>query len=38
MNRFVVLRHGEVVGTGRREDVTVDDVIALITGAIHLQN
>jgi D-xylose transport system ATP-binding protein len=38
MNRFVVLRHGEVVGTGRREDVTVDDVIAMITGAIHLQN
>ena len=38
INRFVVLRHGEVVGSGRREDVSVDDVISMITGAINVQN
>jgi len=35
-NRFVVLRHGEVVGTGNIKDVTVDDVVYMITGAIHV--
>ena len=35
---FVVLRHGEVVGMGEREDVSIGDVISMITGAIHQQN
>jgi len=35
-NRFVVLRHGEVVGKGNIKDVTVDDVVSMITGAIHV--
>jgi len=38
INRFVVLRHGEVVGTDRRENVTIDDVVSMITGAIHTQS
>lgn len=33
-NKFVVLRHGQVVGSGNREDVTTDDIVAMITGAI----
>ena len=35
---FVVLRHGEVVGMGGREDVSIGDVVSMITGAIHQQN
>ena len=35
-NRFVVLRHGAVVGKGNIKDVTVDDVVSMITGAIHV--
>ena len=35
-NRFVVLRHGGVVGKGQIKDVTVDDVVSMITGAIHV--
>jgi len=35
-SRFVVLRHGAVVGTGNIRDVTVDDVVYMITGAIHV--
>jgi D-xylose transport system ATP-binding protein len=38
INRFVVLRHGEVVGNGRREDVSIGDVVSMITGAIHQQS
>jgi len=38
INRYVVLRHGAAVGTGNREDVSIDDVISMITGAIHIQN
>ena len=38
INRFVVLRHGEIVGMGRREDVSIGDVVSMITGAIHIQN
>ena len=38
INRFVVLRHGEVVGMGRREDVIISDVVSMITGAIHMQS
>jgi D-xylose transport system ATP-binding protein len=38
INRYVVLRHGEVVGTGKREDVSIGDVVSIITGAIHMQN
>jgi D-xylose transport system ATP-binding protein len=36
--RFVVLRHGELVGEGNIGDVTVDDVVSMITGAIHVSN
>jgi len=38
ITRFVVLRHGEVVGSGMRKDVSTDDVVSMITGAIQLQN
>ena len=38
INRFVVLRHGEVVGSGMRKDVSTDDVVSMITGAIELEN
>jgi len=38
INRFVVLRHGEIVGMGRREDVSIGDVVSIITGAIHIQS
>jgi len=37
-NKFVVLRHGEVVGKGLIKDVEVDDVVAMITGAMELKN
>ncbi|OQX57359.1 hypothetical protein B5M50_05910 [candidate division KSB1 bacterium 4484_219] len=36
--RFVVLRHGEMVGEGKIADVKVDDVVAMITGAIHVRD
>jgi len=36
-SRFVVLRRGEIVGKGRVKDVAIDDVIAMITGAIHIK-
>jgi len=36
-SRFVVLRHGEVVGAGKTNEVTVDDVVSMITGAIHVR-
>jgi D-xylose transport system ATP-binding protein len=35
ISKYVVLRHGEVVGSGKREDVSLDDVVSMITGAIH---
>ena len=38
MNRFVILRHGEVVGVGEKKDVTVDDVVSMITGAIEIKD
>jgi D-xylose transport system ATP-binding protein len=36
--KFVVLRHGAVVGSGSMEDAGVDEVVAMITGAIHVSN
>jgi len=36
INRFVILRHGEVVGAGRADQVSMQDVVATITGAIQL--
>lgn len=36
INKFVVLRHGEVVGKGHIQDVTPDDIVSMITGAIRL--
>lgn len=38
MNRFIILRHGEVVGVGEKKDVTVDDVVSIITGAIEIKD
>ncbi len=38
MNRFVVLRHGEVAGQGKVEEVTPDEVVAMITGAIRIKS
>jgi D-xylose transport system ATP-binding protein len=37
INKYVVLRHGKVVGKGNIKDVTVDDVVSMITGAIHVK-
>ncbi len=37
-SRFIVLRHGEIVGRGNIKDVAVDDVVSIITGAIHVTN
>jgi len=34
--RFVVLRHGAVAGTGDIRNVSVDEVVSMITGAIHV--
>ncbi len=38
MTKFIVLRHGAVVGQGNIGDVTVDDVVSMITGAIHVSD
>ncbi|HBY56403.1 MAG TPA: sugar ABC transporter ATP-binding protein [Candidatus Atribacteria bacterium] len=38
MNKYVVLRHGEVVGVGEKKDVSVDDVVSMITGAIEIKD
>jgi len=37
-NKFVVLRHGEVVGRGKIGEVTVDEIVSMITGAIHIKS
>ena len=38
ISKYVVLRHGEVVGKGNIKDVSVDDVVSMITGAIHVSD
>jgi D-xylose transport system ATP-binding protein len=38
ISKYVVLRHGEVVGKGNIEDVSVDDVVSMITGAIYVSD
>lgn len=38
INKYVVLRHGEVVGMGKREDVSQEDIVSMITGAISVKN
>lgn len=38
INKFVILRHGNVVGSGKPQDVTMQDLVATITGAIHLND
>ncbi len=38
ISKFVVLRHGEVAGQGNIEDVSVDDVVSMITGAINVSD
>jgi len=34
INKYVVLRRGEVVGAGRKEDVSRKDIVSMVTGAI----
>jgi D-xylose transport system ATP-binding protein len=34
--RFVVLRHGEVIGKGPMRETTPDEIVSMITGAIHV--
>jgi D-xylose transport system ATP-binding protein len=36
VNKYVVLRRGEVVGAGRKEDVSKNDIVSMITGAINI--
>jgi len=36
INKYVVLRRGEVVGAGRKEDVSKNDIVSMITGAIDI--
>jgi len=36
--RFVVLRHGRVVGEGAMADVTAEGIVGMITGAIRTRN
>ncbi len=38
ISKYVVLRHGEVVGRGNIKEVSVDDVVSMITGAIHVSD
>jgi len=38
INKYVVLRHGEVVGMGRKEDVSQEDIVSMITGATNIKN
>jgi len=38
MTKYVVLRHGKVVGAGEKKDVSVDDVVSMITGAIEIKD
>jgi D-xylose transport system ATP-binding protein len=35
-NKFVILRHGLVSGQGMVADVTADDIVSMITGAINV--
>jgi D-xylose transport system ATP-binding protein len=35
-NKFVILRHGLVAGKGMVADVTADDLVSMITGAIKV--
>ena len=35
-NKFVILRHGLVSGQGMIADVTADDIVSMITGAINV--
>jgi D-xylose transport system ATP-binding protein len=37
-NRFVVLRHGQMTGGGPIDQSTVDEVVSMITGAIHVRD
>jgi len=36
VNKYVVLRRGEVVGAGRKEDVSKNDIVQMITGVINI--
>jgi len=36
INKYIVLRHGEVVGVGRKEDVSTEDIVSMITRVIKI--
>ena len=38
VDRIVVLRHGEVIGTRVRKGTTPDEIVGLITGSIFIDN
>ena len=38
IDKYIVLRHGKVVGAGKKKDVTRNDVVSMITGAIDIKN
>jgi ABC-type sugar transport system ATPase subunit len=37
INKYVVLGHGEVVGMGRKEDVSKEDIVSMIIGVINIK-
>jgi len=38
INKYIVLRHGEIVGAGKKEDTSVEDMVSMITGAIKIKD
>ena len=38
IDKYIVLRHGKIVGIGKKEDVTRNDIVSMITGAIDIKN
>ncbi len=37
VTKFIVLRNGEVSGSGSIKDTKIDDVVSMITGSIHIK-
>jgi ABC-type sugar transport system ATPase subunit len=38
IDKYIILRHGKIVGVGKKEDVTRNDIVSMITGAIDIKN
>ena len=36
VDRIIVLRHGEIVGTREKRETTPDEIVSLITGAVFV--